>query len=108
MLLAARIFAVILLLCIGAILSLGIIPTDLSSSFELRDLVESVEASLRATLEPGQSLVASLSQMLLTPACGLAMRSVIDAERIFEQLKWAQRALRQIAEAERVPAALSQ
>ncbi|HLL52773.1 MAG TPA: hypothetical protein VK447_04445 [Myxococcaceae bacterium] len=90
----------------GAILSLGIIPTDLSSSYEVRDLVESVEASLRATLPRGQSLADAISQMLLTPACGLAMRTVIDAEHTFEQLKEAQRALRQIAEAERAPAAV--
>lgn len=92
----------------GAILSLGIIPTDLSSTFEVRDLVESVEASIRATLPPGHPLADALSQMLLTPACGLAMRTVIDAERIFEQLKDAQRALRQIADAERAQAAVLQ
>jgi len=90
----------------GAILSLGIIPTDLSSTYELRTLVESVEASFRATLPPGPLLADALSQVVLTPACGLAMRSVMDAERIFEELKEAQRTLRKTAENERATAAL--
>ncbi len=38
--------------------------------------------------------------MLLTPACGLAMRSVVDAERILAQLKVAQRKLREALVAE--------
>lgn len=85
----------------GATLSLGIIPTDLASTYAVNDLVESVEASLRATLPPGLSLADVLPHMLLTPACGLAMRSVMDAERIFEELRSAQRALRGLLEAER-------
>ncbi|MHB8874055.1 MAG: uroporphyrinogen decarboxylase/cobalamine-independent methonine synthase family protein [Myxococcaceae bacterium] len=87
----------------GATLSLGIIPTDLKSSYEVNELVESVEASLRATLPRGTSFGAVVSRMPLTPACGLAMRSVLDAERIFEQVKEAQRLLRQIAAGESQP-----
>jgi hypothetical protein len=37
---------------------------------------------------------------VLTPACGLAMRSVMDAERILEQLRAAQRRLREAIESE--------
>ena len=36
----------------GSTLSLGIIPTDMKSSFAVRELVDSVEASLEATLGP--------------------------------------------------------
>ena len=77
----------------GATLSLGIIPTDLTSSYEVRELVEAVEVSLEAALPPGHSLSRVTSQVVLTPACGLAMRSVVDAERVLEQLKVAQRLL---------------
>jgi len=35
-----------------------------------------------------------LARSLLTPACGLAMRSVPDAERIFAELRRAQQQLR--------------
>jgi methionine synthase II (cobalamin-independent) len=86
----------------GATLSLGIVPTDLSASYAVQDLVDSVEASLRATL--GRSFTAALSHVLLTPACGLAMRSVMDAERIFSELRDAQRAVRRLVEVEPPPA----
>jgi hypothetical protein len=93
----------------GATLSLGIIPTDLRTEFVVRDLVESVEAALRATLPRESALPDVLSRMLVTPACGLGMRSVPDAERIFTQVREAQRALRQLgrqggADAETPPA----
>ncbi len=81
----------------GATLSLGIVPTDMKSSFEVRELVESVEASLRATLPRGSPLGEVVARMPLTPACGLALRSVPDAERTFEQLREAQRLSRQLA-----------
>lgn len=75
----------------GATLSLGIVPTDLASTWELGELCESVEASLRATTPASLSFEGLLSRMLLTPACGLAMRSVLDAERITEQVREAQK-----------------
>ncbi|HEX8434540.1 hypothetical protein [Archangium sp.] len=78
----------------GATLSLGIIPTDLASSYDVGELVDAVEVSLKAALPPGHSFPRVGSQVLLTPACGLAMRSVVDAERVLEQLKVAQRGLR--------------
>jgi hypothetical protein len=78
----------------GATLSLGVVPTDLKSAYEVSELVDSVEASVRATLPRGASFAAVASRMPLTPACGLAMRSVLDAERTFEQVREAQRLLR--------------
>lgn len=81
----------------GATLSLGIVPTDLASSFELGELCDSVEASLRATTPASLSFEGLLSRMLLTPACGLGMRSVLDAERITAQVREAQKRLRAVA-----------
>jgi len=84
----------------GATLSLGIIPTDLASTYEVEELVDAVEVSLKAALPPGHSFAQVGTQLLLTPACGLAMRSVVDAERVLEQLKVAQRGLREALVAE--------
>ena len=84
----------------GASLSLGIIPTDLASSYEVEELVDAVEVSLQAALPPGRTFAQVASQVVLTPACGLAMRSVMDAERILEQLRAAQRRLREAIESE--------
>ncbi len=84
----------------GATLSLGIIPTDLASTYEVEELVDAVEVSLKAALPPGQTFARVASQMLLTPACGLAMRSVVDAEQILSRLKQAQRRLREALVAE--------
>lgn len=81
----------------GATLSLGIIPTDLEASYKLQDLFDSVEASLRATLPAGIEWSALVAGMLLTPACGLAMRSVADAERILAAVQTAQGYFRRAA-----------
>jgi hypothetical protein len=83
----------------GSTLSLGIIPTDLATSYALPELVDSVEASFRATAPRGLSFEALLSQMLLTPACGLGMRSVQDCERIVGEVREAQRRLRSVVSA---------
>lgn len=85
----------------GATLSLGIIPTDFASSYRVADLVESVEASIRATLPTGKTFADVAGRVLLTPACGLAMRSVSDAERIFTELREAQKLLRAAVDADR-------
>ncbi len=87
----------------GAALSLGIIPTDLTSTYDVAELAESVEASLKAALPPARSFTRVLSHALLTPACGLAMRSVGDTERIFSELRAAQRRLHETLDAERGP-----
>lgn len=78
----------------GATLSLGIIPTNLDSNFEVSELVDSVEAGLRSVLPARWNLQEVLGRMLLTPACGLALHTVPDAERIFDRLRSAQKALR--------------
>lgn len=75
----------------GGALSLGIIPTDLSSSYSVEELVDAVETSLRATFPDEATFREVASRSLLTPACGLAMRSVVDAERVFDELRVAQR-----------------
>jgi methionine synthase II (cobalamin-independent) len=81
----------------GAAFSLGIIPTNVAASFAVSELVDSVEASLTATLGPRRAREVML-RSVLTPACGLAMRSVVVAEQTFEQLREAQRLLNRIAE----------
>jgi hypothetical protein len=83
----------------GSTLSLGIVPTDLATAYALPELVDSVEASFRATAPRGVSFEGLLSQMLLTPACGLGMRSVPDCERIVAEVREAQRRLRSVVTA---------
>jgi hypothetical protein len=78
----------------GGRLSVGIIPTNAASAYEVTVLVDAVDASLRAAL--GARYATLGPRCLLTPACGLAMRTVLDAERAFEDLRQAQRALRQL------------
>lgn len=79
----------------GATLSLGIIPTDLATAYDVHELVDAVDASFRSALQPRH--FSHLSQrLLLTPACGLGMRSVLDAERIVSELRHAQRRLRML------------
>ncbi len=81
----------------GAAFSLGIIPTNVAASFSVSELVDSVEASLTATLGRSRAREVILHSVL-TPACGLAMRSVVAAEHTFEQLRDAQQQLKRVAE----------
>jgi hypothetical protein len=76
----------------GGALSLGIVPTDLGEEADVLDLVSATEASL-ASLLGQQRARTVLERSVVTPACGLALRSVVDAERIVEQLRQAQAAL---------------
>lgn len=69
----------------GGVLALGVVPTDLSASDDL----DAVLREARERLRPE-----ALGRCLLTPACGLALRSVQDAERIFSELRRAQQELR--------------
>jgi len=69
----------------GGVLSLGIVPTDLSAPADLDAVLREARARLSRP---------TLSRSLLTPACGLAMRTVPDAERIFAELRRAQQDLR--------------
>jgi Cobalamin-independent synthase, Catalytic domain len=80
----------------GSTLALGIVPTDLKSAYVLPELVESVEASLRATTPGQMSFEGVLARLLLSPACGLGMRSVSDAERIIAEVRQAQRLLKDV------------
>ena len=81
----------------GGVLSLGIIPTDLSASYRSDELVDAVDTSLRATFKDERTYREIASRSLLTPACGLAMRQVADAEHVFEELRMAQRRFRALA-----------
>ena len=81
-------------LAAGATLALGVIPTEPGAKYALEELVDSIEVSLRSAAGPQESLIA---RMILTPACGLALRSVADAERIVAELFEAQRLLRALA-----------
>jgi hypothetical protein len=87
----------------GATLSLGVIPTDLTSTYDVTELTDSVEASLKAALPREYRLSRVLTHALITPACGLAMRSVVDAERILDELRIAQRRLHELLDTERGP-----
>jgi hypothetical protein len=80
----------------GSTLCLGIVPTDLKSAYVLSELVESVEASLRATTPRDMSFEGALARVLLSPACGLGMRSVRDAEKIIDEVRQAQRMLKDV------------
>jgi len=74
----------------GGAFSLGLVPTDLGQEANPEELARAVETSLASALPDRPE---ALRQFLATPACGLAMRSVLEAERIFEQLRAARSAL---------------
>jgi hypothetical protein len=76
----------------GGALSLGIVPTDLGEDANAAELVSAAETSLESVLGSVRAR-AALERSVLTPACGLALRTVSDAERIVEQLRLAQAAL---------------
>ncbi len=71
----------------GGRLAIGIVPTNLETPYDLPRLVEDTRSALAAAKVP-------LDRCLLTPACGLAMRTVPDAEKTFADLRTAQRLLR--------------
>jgi hypothetical protein len=73
----------------GGALSLGIVPTNLGEEADVAELASAAETSLESLL--GQTRAkAVLQRSVLTPACGLALRSVVDAERTMEELRVAQ------------------
>ena len=74
----------------GAAFSLGLVPTDLGQEADPEELARAVETSFAAALPDRPE---ALRHVVTTPACGLAMRSVLEAERIFEQLRAARSAL---------------
>lgn len=77
----------------GGRLCLGIIPTNPGARYDVNELCDSVEASLRATTPHFERV---LSRMLLSPACGLALHSPEHARRITAELKQAQARLRSL------------
>lgn len=84
-------------LATGATLALGVVPTNLASTYDVRELCDSIEASLRATLPEGASFEGAIAGLWLTPACGLGLRTAPDAERIVAEVRQAQRLLREVA-----------
>jgi hypothetical protein len=74
----------------GGAFSLGIVPTNLGEEADPVELVRAAETSFAAAL-PGRS--DALRTVLLTPACGLGLRSVADTERIFANVRRARSAL---------------
>lgn len=72
----------------GRRLALGLVPTNLAAQYAVPELVEELHATLGARAE------GVLRTALLSPACGLALRSVTDAERIFNELAQGQALLR--------------
>lgn len=73
----------------GAWLALGIVPTG-GAHFDLDELCESVEATLRAV----DAFPVMLERVMLSPACGLGLRDATAAEHALEHLRRAQTLLR--------------
>jgi hypothetical protein len=73
----------------GGRLALGLVPTD-GAAYDLESLVSSAADRLTARGETGRRLLRSA---LLTPACGLGLRSIADCERAFDDLSSARRLL---------------
>jgi hypothetical protein len=69
----------------GGVLSLGIVPTDVSVPADVDAVLSHARARLSAQ---------ALARSLLSPACGLALRTVPDAETVFSELRRAQQELR--------------
>ncbi len=70
----------------GGWLGLGIVPTNVAERVPVEEMV----AETLALLGPRREI---LSHALLSPACGLALRSVAEAEQAGEDLRTAQRLL---------------
>lgn len=80
----------------GGLIALGVIPTNVASHYEVEGLVDAALAMMRSHGD-SQLVGRILSQSLLTPACGLAMRTVPDTEEVFADLRHAQRLLQDAA-----------
>jgi methionine synthase II (cobalamin-independent) len=80
----------------GGALCAGVVPTDPSAQYVLAELLESVEASLRATCPPHLEFEALLRSVVLTPACGLALRPPGACARIISELQQAQLHFREL------------
>ncbi|MGI5864731.1 MAG: hypothetical protein ACOX6T_22150 [Myxococcales bacterium] len=74
----------------GGLLALGLVPTD-GRELDLETLADGLVATLRSAGKAGERL---LERALLTPACGLALRSVAQCERVFDDLESVRQILR--------------
>ena len=73
----------------GGRLSLGVIPTGRSSalhSLDAKELFEGLKSKLLQGLGDPKLVAQILRQAIYTPACGLALHSIADAELISETL----------------------
>jgi hypothetical protein len=84
----------------GGALSLGIVPTDFGEEASVTEVVATAKDSLASVLGAERARVA-LQRSVLTPACGLALRTVLDAEHIVEQLRAAKAAFTSPSDLER-------
>jgi hypothetical protein len=78
----------------GGAFALGLVPTNIEpvgAALGLDAVVDGLLTTVPALLE--QAAPGLLRRCLVTPACGLAMRTVSDAEQILDTLRRAQRAL---------------
>jgi hypothetical protein len=78
----------------GGALSLGIVPTDFGDEASVAELLLDTRVALESVLGTARARQV-LERSVLTPACGLALRTVSDAEQIVDQLRLAQTALGQ-------------
>ncbi len=66
----------------GGTLALGVIPTDPGARYEVAELVDAVQVTL-----------GRVDSLILSPACGLGLKTEAEADRILGQLQEAQRRL---------------
>lgn len=73
----------------GGLLALGIIPTNAAERLPVEELVDDALALM------GDRRQAILASALVTPACGLALRSVAETERVYDDVRLAQKLMRE-------------
>lgn len=78
----------------GGALALGVVPTNLGASYDLEALLSAELALLKAHAPRPEAVAQVLAQSLVTPACGLGLRTVPDCERVVEDLARAQKVLK--------------
>ncbi|MHB8417210.1 MAG: uroporphyrinogen decarboxylase/cobalamine-independent methonine synthase family protein [Myxococcales bacterium] len=76
----------------GGRLALGVVPTDLGASPREAEGVAKEALTILRRLTPAEKV---LGQCLVTPACGLALRSIPDSEAAFAALERGRAVLRQ-------------
>jgi hypothetical protein len=71
----------------GGFLALGMVPTNLATRIAPEELVDDALALL------GDRRKAVLARALVTPACGLALRTVIESEQVYDDVREVQHLL---------------